>query len=167
MPRLIKLQEGVARICEDSWQWAESREGDPPKIPPGAIIVPLTLWQERRSEWLKRGEIGVLLASDESADALQDDCARLPLIAVDFPALTDGRGFSTGRLLRERYGFKGELRAVGAFIRDQLFYLKRCGFDAFLLENQEKLEESLAHFEDFHVSYQGSVDDPKPLFRKH
>ena len=165
MPQLIKMQDGRPRICEDRWQQVESQNGAPREIPPGAIIVPLGLWQEHRAKWLERGEVGVLLMSDESAQDLAGDCARLPLIAVDFPLLTDGRGFSTGRLLRERHGFRGELRAVGAFIRDQLFYLKRCGFDAFLLENQEKLEDALRHFEDFHTGYQGAADDPRPLFR--
>ena len=166
MPRLIKAEGDACRICEDTWHMIKTPEEMPAAIPPGALIVSLSLWQERRSQWLERGDTGVVLASDESADALAQDCARLPLIAVDFPALTDGRGFSTGRQLREHYGFTGEMRAVGAIIRDQLFYLRRCGFDAFLLLNQEKLEEALQYIDGFPVSYQGATDERKPLFRR-
>jgi uncharacterized protein (DUF934 family) len=85
---------------------------------------------------------------------------------VHFPTFTDGRGYSTARLLRERYGYRGELRAVGDVLRDQLFYLSRVGFDAFALRQDQDAEGALASLADFSESYQASVERPQPLFRR-
>jgi uncharacterized protein (DUF934 family) len=87
-------------------------------------------------------------------------------VEVDFPKFGDGRGFSIGRLLRERHGYKGELRAVGHITRDHLPFLERCGFDAFELRDGEDPVEALASFEVFSDSYQGTVVEAKPLFRR-
>jgi uncharacterized protein (DUF934 family) len=85
---------------------------------------------------------------------------------VSFPKFTDGRGFSTARLLRERYRYRGELRAVGDVLRDQLLFLARCGFDAFALRADQDPDAALAAFEDFTEAYQGGTDQPLPLFRR-
>jgi len=87
-------------------------------------------------------------------------------IEVHFPLFTDGRGYSIARLLRERYGYRGELRAVGDVQRDQLFYLARVGFDAFLLRDGEDAEGALAALAGFSEAYQSSVERPMPLFRR-
>jgi len=87
-------------------------------------------------------------------------------VEVNFPKFGDGRGFSIGRLLRERYGYKGELRAVGHITRDHLFFMESCGFDAFKLREGEDPHEALAAFDDFSESYQASVARPQPLFRR-
>ena len=87
-------------------------------------------------------------------------------VEVNFPKFGDGRGFSIGRLLRERYGYKGELRAVGQITRDHLFFLESCGFDAFELREGEDAAEALAAFDDFSESYQASPARPVPLFRR-
>jgi uncharacterized protein (DUF934 family) len=87
-------------------------------------------------------------------------------IEVNFPKFGDGRGFSIARLLRERYGYKGELRAVGEVARDHLYYMEQCGFDAFLLRDGEDVEEALAAFDDFSEAYQASAAQPVPLFRR-
>ena len=87
-------------------------------------------------------------------------------VEVSFPKFGDGRGFSIGRLLRERYGYHGELRAVGQITRDHLFFLESCGFDAFELREGEDAAQSLAAFDDFSESYQASVTRPQPLFRR-
>jgi len=87
-------------------------------------------------------------------------------VEVNFPKFGDGRGFSIGRLLRERYGYKGELRAVGQITRDHLFYLESCGFDSFELREGENAEEAVAAFDDFSESYQASPARPVPLFRR-
>ena len=88
------------------------------------------------------------------------------VIAVNSPKFSDGRGYSIGRLLRERYGYKGELRAVGHITRDHLFFLESCGFDAFELREGENAEEAVAAFDDFSESYQASPARPVPLFRR-
>jgi uncharacterized protein (DUF934 family) len=87
-------------------------------------------------------------------------------VEVNFPKFGDGRGFSIGRLLRERYGYKGELRAVGQITRDHLFFLESCGFNAFELREGEDAAEAIAAFDDFSESYQASPARPVPLFRR-
>jgi len=87
-------------------------------------------------------------------------------VEVNFPKFTDGRGYSIARLLRERHGYQGELRAVGDVLRDQIFYLSRCGFDAFLLRDGQDAEESLSALHDFSEAYQASVERPEPLYRR-
>ena len=90
----------------------------------------------------------------------------LGIIAVNFPKYGDGRGYSIARLLRERYGYKGELRAVGVVARDHLQLMAQCGFDSFLLREGEDVQNALAAFDDFSETYQTSVAQPVPLFRR-
>ena len=108
----------------------------------------------------------VWLAPDEDPAALAGDAARLPVIAIDFPQFTDGRGYSHARLLRERYGYTGEIRAIGDVLRDQLFFMQRCGFDAFAVRPDRDPYDALKGLSDFSVTYQTGVDQPLPLFRR-
>ena len=101
--------------------------------------------------------------ADDPASISLEAVAR---VEVNFPKFGDGRGYSIARLLRERYGYRGELRAVGHITRDLLFYLESCGFDAFELRAGEDPHEALASFEDFSEAYQASVARPQPLFRR-
>ena len=87
-------------------------------------------------------------------------------IEVSFPKFGDGRGFSTARLLRTRYGYKGELRAIGDVLRDHLHFMEECGFDAFALREDQDIEEALLAFDDFSDGYQTSARRPVPLFRR-
>ena len=193
MANLIKHE----KIAADTWQRLErAADGSLPGIPAtGDIIVPLALWQASASALLGRstGQLGVWLDSNEDPAQVADSLEAFSLIAVNFPQFTDGRGYSTARLLRERYGWTGELRAIGDVLRDQLFYLTRCGFDSFLLAEgqnvpqgdllrgapqedllrgapQEDLlrgvQEALTAFGDFSDAYQTSVERPLPLFRR-
>ena len=132
-----------------------------------ALIVALPLWLAQRDALLARGApVGVLLAPNDTSDALVPDFDRLALIAIAFPQFADGRGYSIARLLRERQGWKGELRAVGDILRDQLFYLHRCGFNAFAIRADRDIDDALKAFDDFSDSYQTGVDQPVPLFRR-
>lgn len=153
MPRLIKQD----RIVEDDWQPAV------PEGPASGERQILTL-----DQWLalpdKRGH-AVQLEPGQAPAPLFEYLEQIPLVAINFPVFTDGRGFSYARELRQR-GFSGELRACGHFIRDQLTYLRRCGFDAFALENDHDLEAALKSLADFDEFYQGSIDQPLPLFRR-
>ena len=162
MPKLIRNR----RLTADSWRLLE---GDAAAAVPraGDVIVPLAVWHGQREALAARdGRTGVWLGPNEDPAALADDLDRLPLVAVSFPKFSDGRGFSTARLLRERYRFKGEVRAVGDVLRDQLLFLARCGFDAFALRDDQDPEAALAAFDDFSEAYQGGVDQPVPLFRR-
>jgi uncharacterized protein (DUF934 family) len=129
------------------------------------VIVPLTLWRERRAALIARGEAGVWLAPPEDPALLADDVHRLPVIAIDFPQFTDGRGYSHARLLRERYRYAGELRAIGDIQRDQLYYLAQCGFDAFAIPDAKDAEDALNGFADFSDGYQATITRV-PWFRR-
>ena len=103
--------------------------------------------------------------TDEPA-AFADRLGTAARVEVNFPKFGDGRGYSIGRMLRGRHGYRGELRAVGHITRDLLFYLESCGFDAFELRPGEDPQEALAGFDDFSEAYQASVARPLPLFRR-
>jgi uncharacterized protein (DUF934 family) len=130
------------------------------------VIVPLALWSAQHAALAVRSDIGVWLKPADDPEALAGDVARLPLIAVDFPKFGDGRGYSTARLLREKYRYAGELRAIGEILRDQLYFLLQCGFDTFALQPGRNVAEALAAFDDFSDSYQATVVQPVPLFRR-
>ena len=159
----------AGRVEPDHWNYLGVAAGEPvpDTLPAGPVLVPLATWQARREALLARREpVGVWLKPDDDPGALGNDMHALPLIAVHFPKFTDGRGYSSAVLLRRRYGYRGELRAFGDVGRDQLFYQRRCGFDSFSLPPHRDPEAALASLEPFSVRYQGSVDDPLPLFRK-
>ncbi|MCX7154432.1 MAG: DUF934 domain-containing protein [Proteobacteria bacterium] len=160
MPTIIKHQ----KLAADDWKLIQEGEAFPAS---GDVIVPLSLWLAKREILLARiGRTGVWLKPDDEPSALATDFAVLPLIAVHFPAFTDGRGYSSARLLRERYGYGGELRAIGDVLRDNVFYLSRVGFDAIALREGEDAKEALSAFKDFTEAYQISVERPQPLFRR-
>lgn len=165
MATLIKNRHIVA----DNWQRLErGADGTLPALPQrGDFIVPLALWLERRAELLARpGRLGLWLDSHEEPEVIAGDLGRFEVVVVNFPKFQDGRGFSIARLLRERYGYKNELRAVGHITRDHLHFLEACGFDAFRLREGEDPEEALAAFGAFSEAYQASVTRPVPLFRR-
>jgi len=165
MADIIKQQ----RVATDNWRLLRpSADGGLPPVPPtGDVIVPLALWLEQRAALLSRsGGLGVWLDSHEDPAHIADDQRHFDLVAVNFPKSTDGRGYSIARLLRERYGWRGELRAIGDVLRDQLYDLSRCGFDAFVLRPGEDPHAALPAVEEFSEAYQASVTQPLPLFRR-
>ena len=138
-------------------------------LPAGKVIVPFALWKEHKSAIVAsrpKEDIGVWLAPDDEPADLAPDFGQLSVIAVDFPVFRDGRGFSIGRLLRERYQWTGELRAIGDVLRDQLLYMSRCGFDAFAVRADKDIHDALKAFTEFTQRYQGAFDEPAPLFRR-
>ncbi|MCG4455240.1 DUF934 domain-containing protein [Pseudomonas sp. MMS21-TM103] len=131
------------------------------------LIVPLALWIEHPSALKARdGGLGVWLDAGEEIEEIADQLDNFQVIALNFPAFTDGRHCSSAYLLRTRYGYKGEVRAIGDVLRDQLFALKRCGFDAFALREDKDPQDALKAFEEFSEVYQASSDQPQPLFRR-
>ena len=165
MATLIKNR----RIIADSWRLLElGTDRALPEVPAtGDVIVPLAAWQARREALLLRtGRTGVWLDGNEAPEAIAGDVERFAVIAVNFPKASDGRGYSSARLLRERYRFAAELRAIGDVQRDQLLFLERCGFDAYALRDDQDAEDALRAFADFSEAYQTSATQPVPLFRR-
>lgn len=143
------------------------------EIPARRVIVPLSVWQVQKDALagrLSAGEIGVCIDTHELVEDLVASCGDVnafPVVAVRFERFADGRGYSIATLLRTRYGYRGQLRAVGDVLRDQLFLMKRCGFNAFAVRADRDLEVALTGLRDFSEPYQGAVDEPQPLWRRH
>ena len=151
MRRLIKQRE----IVNDEWRYAD----EDPVGRERALILPFARWQaEREQWWLWDGRLGVRVGPADHVGELRNDFTRIGLIAIEFGGIGEGRGYSQAQLLRTRYKFTGQLRAVGKIQRDQLFYLARCGFDTFELPDDADFDVALTAFDDFSVAYQGAVD---------
>ena len=138
--------------------------GDDEALPEGTpAIVSFERWQNEREALLQRNApLGIRLRSDQPPKLVLDDLDRFAVVALEFPRFGDGRAYSYARLLRERYGYRGELRAVGNVLRDQALFMLRCGFDAFELAEDSALEgwrESLAEIS---VFYQPTADGRSP-----
>ncbi len=166
MPKLLKDKT----ITDNGWQvLPKDFSGALPEAP---CFVPLNYWLANKATLENPESIGVWLDAEQEPEELADDIVGLQHIAVNFPTFMDGRGFSIARLIRQRYQFSGELRAIGHIVPDQLFYLSRCGFDAFCLEaltlggetdENHPLEDYLAAFS---VTYQSCANQAQPLFRR-
>jgi uncharacterized protein (DUF934 family) len=139
----------------------------------GKVIIPLKVFIARQKDLTNRihaGEIGVWLDTHETLEQLieyQPDLNVLPIIAVHVERFADGRIFSLGTLLRTRYGYKNELRALGDVLRDQLFFLKRSGFTSFEIRADRSASDALSSLNDFTTPYQGAVDEPRPVFSRY
>lgn len=142
----LLLRQG--EIQTDTWRLITDENLN--TIPPGEkLILPL-------QRWLTEGnhESGVWLDSHETVEPLLDALTTIPVIALRFPLFTDGRAYSQARLLRQRYGYRGEIRAIGDVLRDQLAYMARCGFDVFALREDQEPQECLAALTEISIRYQ-------------
>jgi uncharacterized protein (DUF934 family) len=125
----------------------------------GPVTVSLKRWQAEGEALRSRtAPVGVRLKNDETALALAGDAHRLPLIELEFPKFTDGRAFSQARILRDKLGYRGELRAFGNILRDQYFYMTRCGIDAVELPDERPIDGYLAALKEFSAWYQPASD---------
>ena len=164
-PQIIKGRAVVA----DDWSVLRLDEGQTPEaveVPQGKVIVPVPVWLAQREQLSQRSEIGIWFAPDELAHTVKDDLAKFAVVAVDFPKFTDGRGYSIAFNLRKRLAYQGELRAIGDVLRDQLFQMQRCGFDAYATRQDRNIHDALKGLTVFSETYQASVDTPLPLFRR-
>lgn len=126
----------------------------------GDVLVTLDRWREDRDRLERReGRVGVRLASDEPPELIAEDLDHLDLVALEFPAFRDGRAYSYARLLREHYGFAGEIRAVGDVLLEQLHFMVRVGFDAFELTSADPVRDFEIAQAEFSVWYQPGADD--------
>lgn len=148
------------QLVADPWQAI----GNEDPLPEDAhALISLERWQEDKEVLkVRTAGLGLQLRSDQSLPQVSADLPSFSLIALEFPKFTDGRAYSNARLLRERYSFSGELRAVGNVLRDQLLFMQRCGFDAFELPEDAPVEAWLKALEDFSVWYQPATDNRAP-----
>ncbi|MCX7088927.1 MAG: DUF934 domain-containing protein [Methylococcales bacterium] len=146
--QLIKDQ----KIIDDQQQFIAD---DQPLPSQGDITVSVARWKKDREQLLKMpGKLGVRLSPTDAPEDITHDLNVLALIEVDFPLYTDGRGFSHARRLRGYHHYQGEIRAVGNFMPDQVFYLSRVGVNAFQLPDVQQLPTALSTLNDFSRSYQ-------------
>ena len=166
MSKIIKN----GQIIDDGWQvlkLAEEQTAEAITLPDAPTLLPLAVWLARKDEILAgKQPVGIWLESNEGPETIANDLAHFTVIGVNFPKFADGRGYSTARLLRERFAYTGEILALGDVLRDQLFLLRRCGFDAFAVRQDKDIEAALAGLTAFSESYQTAVDQPQPLFRR-
>ena len=165
MQKLIK--DGAA--TEDHWVLVkEATNSSILKALPGrSLIVPLNFYRLFRDDLDQYyGEVTVWLNSDESVYDIADELDKFPLIGLNFPVFSDGRSYSNARELRETLGYTGDIRAIGDVMRDQLYYMSRCGFSSYSLRFDQDADTCLSAFSDFETGYQSSVDQPLPLFRR-
>ena len=150
-------------VLDDNWTLVEDIDSE---LPSGNILVPAPYWLDNRDALNARGNVGIWLASDVELAPYLSLISSLPLIAVHFPAFANGRGYSLARLVKERSDFSGELRAIGDVLLDQLFFMRRCGFDSYLLKDGLSGQKALDFFSTFTDPYQLANDLPEPLFRR-
>jgi uncharacterized protein (DUF934 family) len=160
MPRLIRLKDGAFGWEEDRF----SLVGDEDEVPAGDVIVSLKRFMAEGEQLLADRKVGVKLGPTEAVEDLVYDLPRLAVVALEFPSHRDGRNLSAARLLRQRYGYAGELRAVGEVLREQAQHMVRCGIDAFVTadESTPEIWEKAAHR--YRHVYQRGADDRAPAY---
>ena len=169
MPKLINNTDLSADLIENTCQTLDkdfSGSVDEILAITDTVLVPKQFWLANAEQLAAQDNIGIWLDSDEGPEELEAHLNRLTLIAINFPKFVDGRGYSYARILRDRLGYKGELRAIGDIMHDQMFYLKRCGFDSFAVRADKDAEVVRTGLEDFSESYQAATDQNQPLFRR-
>jgi uncharacterized protein (DUF934 family) len=160
--RVIKHRQ----IVTDDWQRLTELNPED-ALPPGKVIVPFSWWQANRERLIAgAGKYAVCINGGHEVEEVSRDLGHFVLIALEFPAFKDGRCYSHARLLRERYGYQGELRAVGDVLRDQLYYMERCGIDSFEVRADKNIEDALKAFSEFSVKYQTAADQAVPIYKR-
>ena len=170
MAKLIRFPKtGQAELIANDWQVFRATEGEESAaLPQGKVIVPFSWWltrgtKEQHQARSLKGEIGVWFSPEDDvlahADAISEGLKVWPILAVDFPIFRDGRGYSTAALLRERFSWGGELRAIGDVLIDQLILGARSGFDSFALRADQNTDVALKQFDLFTVTTQNSWRD--------
>jgi len=149
------IKEGA--IVPDSWQTVADDAPIPASDP---VIIGLARWQKERETLIGRNAaLGIRLTSAQSPATVAEDLHRFQVVALEFPKFQDGRAYSYARLLRERFAFKGEIRAVGNVLRDQFLFMQRCGFDTYEVATQKAAESWTASVQAISRSYQPATDD--------
>jgi uncharacterized protein (DUF934 family) len=159
MPTLIK----DGRVVADDWTLVETVADEPVRL---RSIVPAPYAVSHAALFDGSNELGVWFPGDGEPEDLAPLLDRLPLVAIRFAAVNDGRGLSLAVLLRTRYRYTGELRAIGEVLEDVMNYMRRCGFDSYQLPDGHDPQVALRAMRSLSDFYQGSVIDPRPAFRR-
>jgi uncharacterized protein (DUF934 family) len=163
MSKLIRLQGGELAWADDRF----TAVADDEPVPHGDVLISLSRYQAEGEILLGQGrDVGVRIESDQSVDDLAYDLPRIPVVALAFPKYRDGRAYSGARLLRERYGFTGEVRAVGDVLREQARFMARCGFNAFEPADGSTPEQWAQAVGRFRHVYQRAADGLAPVFEE-
>ena len=165
MPTLIKK----GSVVQD--EWTLLREATSPEVfevlQGRDIIVPIKFWNLYKTEMEDySGNITVWLDSNEFIEEVKGDPHKFPLIALNFPVFSDGRPYTVARELRQNLKYRGEIRAIGDVLRDQIFYMSQCGFDSFLIRHDQDPHSCIGALKDFTTNYQSTSLEPNPLFRR-
>ncbi|MDO9336546.1 MAG: DUF934 domain-containing protein [Caulobacter sp.] len=163
MPTLIRLDDGRFSAAEDIF----TDVADEDEIPAGPVILSLTRFQAEGDALVTSDRpVGVRIQTDEAVEDLAYDLPRLALVAVVFPKFRDGRTFTTATLLRERFGFAGEVRAVGDVLLQQAMFMVRTGFDSFVPADGATPEQWARAAGLFRHVYQRAADHRPPAFEE-
>jgi uncharacterized protein (DUF934 family) len=161
MPTRIKVVDGHMYPVEDPFTWVD----DDQDLVPGDVMLSLARFQAEGDRLLSEGRaVGVRLKSDEQVEALAYDLPRISLVALEFPKFLDGRHYSNARILRERYRFAGEVRAVGDVLREQAHVMLRSGIDAFEPADGSGAQQWEAATRRYPHVYQRAADGRTPAY---
>jgi len=161
MPALIRWTGQAAEAAEDPY----TTVADDSHLPPGDVIVSLQRFHSEGRRLLEQGrKVGVRIEPNEQVEELADDLPRIPVVALAFPKHLNGVAFSSARILRERYGYEGEIRAVGDVLREQARFMIRCGIDAFEPADGSTAADWTHVAHRFRHVYQRAADGLAPAF---
>ena len=153
------------QIIEDDWRHLKELDLVA-ELPEGRVIMPFSYWQANRDKLIAQNKkYAVCINGDNETEEVAKDIEHFELIALEFPVFTDGRSYSHARLLRERNGYTGELRAVGDVLRDQLFFMQRCGIDSYQVREDKDIKDALKAFTEFSIKYQTAADHVEPVYK--
>lgn len=141
------------QVTQDNWEYIF----DETPLKADYIIVSLVRWQQERNQLSRVKHLGLRLEPDVVLEEIADDLSHFQLIELYFPVFTDGRAFTHAGVLRSRYGFVGDIRASGDYMRDQVYYLSRVGVSSFELNDQDNAQQVIQAMGDFSVDYQESI----------
>jgi len=163
MPTLVRWRNGRAELAEDAFTPVADDTG----VPPGDVIVSLARFQQDGERLLGEGRsVGVRVETNEAVEDLAYDLPRIAVVALVFPKYRQGQAYSSATLLRERFGYRGEVRAVGDVLREQARFMVRCGFDAFEPADGSTPDDWTRKVGEFRHVYQRAADHAEPAFEE-
>lgn len=150
----------------DGWHLVETIENSQALWPKSMLILPFKEWLKSPEGYELSDPRAFWLDNDTDVHLLEPWLDQIDLIALQFPKFTDGRAYSQAVELRARLKWRGELRAIGDVLRDQLTHMHRCGFNSFAVREDKDIHDAVKGLTAFSTRYSGSAIEPEPLFRR-